>query len=427
MRNWLACVVSLASITTANAVSFPCQTPEVCNSLWVAVHDIGSSRSFFNKDGRQLDAGDIHAGDKVISNRDINVRTGPAKWGEPVFVLGKEQQVIVAEVRALPINADKSQLWIRITDKVSDIKTESNNPQDEKGSNTKPQVSQPCDLTKSVTSAHKRDATIDFGGKSLPVKESSTLSFQPEDSGLILVTETDDIEIENGEDRYREIVAEKTASVPKDTCDKNVVITSITTATEGGRIVSSVGFKGEQWKCRSADLPCPTTTDWGRWCRQESKDIEGEGTGVVSIITEATPSQDKKSIQINTTSSTDFHLDTKTQILGGLVGGLLGGVPGIAVFVKIGSDIEKEAQGYTAFRDSKVIDPAKLGNNELWSPVVKSASFSHFANPSYWTINFGPVSTSGSVMRHGIVLRVVREQEKKRGTACFLQSQVQAE
>lgn len=81
---------------------------------WVAAQDVGVPEAFFSRAGATLTADEIRVGDLLVSNRDINVRPGPADWSRVLTVLPAGTLIAVLETAELAAG-NWSQVWLRFS------------------------------------------------------------------------------------------------------------------------------------------------------------------------------------------------------------------------------------------------------------------------------------------------------------------------
>ena len=84
------------------------------SQLWAAAHDVGSTASFFMLTDPGQSGDPFHQGNKLRTNRPLNVRAGPADWTRVVGVLPTNSEVVVKATRWLPAGAELQQLWVQI-------------------------------------------------------------------------------------------------------------------------------------------------------------------------------------------------------------------------------------------------------------------------------------------------------------------------
>ncbi len=116
IANPAGCVTAFQLIASvlAHTPLQACSLSEECGQKWVALQNVGVKTSFFLRDSKPVLASAVQVGDILVANGSINVRSSPARWAARSFYLVEHDKVVVADLKILPAQRGRQQIWIRI-------------------------------------------------------------------------------------------------------------------------------------------------------------------------------------------------------------------------------------------------------------------------------------------------------------------------
>ena len=112
LRFILVAILLLLSPIVCEAAS--CAPTFDRRDLWIAAQGPGDKTTYFKQGTRVLDLSEIHVGDVLRVDRDINLRSSPGDFAKVLSCLSKEEAVRALEFKIEPTK-DGDQTWIRVT------------------------------------------------------------------------------------------------------------------------------------------------------------------------------------------------------------------------------------------------------------------------------------------------------------------------
>jgi hypothetical protein len=168
------------------------------------------------------------------------------------------------------------------------------------------------------------------------------------------------------------------AKIPGSNCNDRYSDTGyFVRGTGGNQIDAGFDVSYSKWHCASADVPCPTWRNPGRFCRKETKNQLFDTSAHVDVTLSARLDAGSPIIDARTHTSM-AHIAPKLGFLGSLFSGILGLPPGMGAIggLVIGSNIRNRIEKEGTFARSfpaPSMDMPDLGSVRF---EPKSAEFS---------------------------------------------------